>query len=79
MRPLVPIKNRPGNHQRLKPRRDYPGGVSPKQILQGWPIALAPAARLWVDANLIDGAISNVDFAMDIPIGADQSWPRYWG
>ncbi len=59
-----------GQSPAIKTKARLTGGVSPKQILQGWPIALAPAARLWVDANLIDGAISNVDFAMDIPIGA---------
>ena len=59
-----------GQSPAIKTKANLTGAVSPKQVLQGWPIALAPAARLWVDANLIDGAISNVDFAMDIPIGA---------
>ncbi len=44
--------------------------LSPQQVLRAWPLVLAPGARLWLDRNVIDGNIRNIDFTMDLPAGS---------
>ncbi|MEM6747457.1 MAG: AsmA-like C-terminal domain-containing protein [Pseudomonadota bacterium] len=49
-----------------------PGPLSPQEVLSGWPVPVAGAARRWVARNLIAGDITNVKYTADIPMGAVQ-------
>ncbi|GGD01724.1 AsmA-like C-terminal region-containing protein [Aquisalinus flavus] len=46
------------------------GTLSPQEVLRGWPVILAPDARLWIDEQLPSARISKIDFVMDMPRGA---------
>ncbi|NHK27798.1 hypothetical protein FF098_007785 [Parvularcula flava] len=46
------------------------GTLSPQEVLRGWPLILAPDARLWIDEQLPSARISKINFVMDMPRGA---------
>ena len=46
------------------------GTLSPREVLRGWPLILAPDARLWIEEQLPSARISEIDFVMDMPRGA---------
>lgn len=46
------------------------GTLSPQEVLRGWPLILAPDARLWIEEQLPSARISKIDFVMDMPRGA---------
>ncbi|MEM9810041.1 MAG: AsmA-like C-terminal domain-containing protein [Pseudomonadota bacterium] len=49
-----------------------PGPLTPQEVLAGWPLNLARAARDWVKTNLSSGRLTNLRYTSDIPTGAVQ-------
>ncbi len=49
------------------------GSVNVKNLIAGWPVDVAPDARAWVKSNILQAEVSDIIFALDIPLGAIKS------
>lgn len=47
-----------------------PGPLTPQEVLAGWPRPLAREARKWVIENLLSGALTELKYTSDIPMGS---------
>ncbi len=54
----------------IKANGTVSGSVDVKNLIAGWPVSVAPAARWWVKNNIHQAEVSNIVFALDIPVGA---------
>jgi AsmA-like protein/uncharacterized protein DUF3971 len=54
----------------IKTKGTVIGGVNVEKLIGGWPLEVAPEARLWVKENIHQAEVSDIVFALDIPVGA---------